>query len=91
MDTSSPAYTGSPQVYLGRCVTITNVTIAPVAAGVNPREEEEAASRWPAVDLGGRVWLGDRPCKGGPAAHAMPTPAYSVLLGLTCSPISLQS
>jgi hypothetical protein len=24
----------------------------------------------PAVDLGGRVWLGDKPCKGGPAAPA---------------------
>jgi hypothetical protein len=24
----------------------------------------------PAVDLGGRVWLGDEPCKGGPAAPA---------------------
>jgi hypothetical protein len=24
----------------------------------------------PAVDLGGRVWLGGKPCKGGPAAPA---------------------
>jgi hypothetical protein len=24
----------------------------------------------PAVDLGGRVWLGSKPCKGGPAAPA---------------------
>ena len=24
----------------------------------------------PAVDLGGRVWLGRKPCKGGPAAPA---------------------
>lgn len=31
---------------------------------------EEAASRRSAVDLGGRVWLGSKPCKGGPTAPA---------------------
>jgi len=32
----------------------------------------------PAVDLGGRVWLGGKPCKGGPAA-----PAFGRLTALT--------
>jgi 3-polyprenyl-4-hydroxybenzoate decarboxylase len=31
---------------------------------------DEADERQPAVDLGGRVWLGGRPCKGGPTAPA---------------------
>ena len=31
---------------------------------------DEADEQQPAVDLGGRVWLGGRPCKGGPTAPA---------------------
>jgi hypothetical protein len=37
---------------------------------IRAKMAEEAASRWSAVDLGGRVWLGGKPCKGGPAAPA---------------------
>jgi len=40
-----------------------------VNGGVNPvKMAEEAGGGGPAVDLGGRVWLGGKPCKGGPAA-----------------------
>ena len=35
-----------------------------------PVSRHPAELMLPAVDLGGRVWLGGKPCKGGPAAPA---------------------
>ena len=44
---------------------------SPVSGGVNPRKDGgESSLAVPAVDLGGRVWLSGRPCKGGPTAPA---------------------
>jgi hypothetical protein len=37
--------------------------------GANPRGQDKV-SRRPAVNLGGRLWLGSKPCKGGPLAPA---------------------
>jgi hypothetical protein len=40
------------------------------AVRFHTKNGDKADERQPAVDLGGRVWLGGRPCKGGPTAPA---------------------
>jgi hypothetical protein len=42
-----------------------------VTGGTNPREEaQDKVSRHPTVNLGGRLWLASKPCKGGPLTPA---------------------
>ena len=69
-----------PDADCPRCVEVTPATVndveigreVEIEAGVycGPVLRHPAELMLPAVDLGGRVWLGGKPCKGGPAAPA---------------------